>query len=474
MWRKSLDTGEIPPLLKIADVVPIFKNGNRGVPSNYRPVALTSHLIKVFEKVLRKYIAAYMEENRLFNSGQHGFRLGRSCLSQLIAHFDHITRLLESGQNLDVVYLDFAKAFDNVDFLVTMRKLHSIGISGKLGQWVYSFLTKRKQAVIVNGTKSNLSEVSSGVPQGSVLGPLLFLVLIGGIDKDITSTFVSSFADDTRMAKGISSVEDVETLQLDLQSIYEWAEENNIEFNFPKFETLRYGNDDDIKENTFYKTRCNEKIKIVEHAKDLGIIMSSSGNFKQHIRTMVDAAQQLCGWILRTFSTRKKDPMLLLWRSLIRSKLEYCCQLWSPTQSGDIQSLEQVQRNFIRKIKGIQHLSYWQQLQELSLYSLERRRERYILLYIWQIIEGKVPNINSPDHAGIKAAWHPRRGRSCAIPGVSLHAPKHFQSLRYSSFGVVGPRLFNVLPVNIRNISGCTVETFKLHLMNLKLEDTQL
>ena len=304
MWRKSLDTGEIPPFLKIADVVPIFKNGNRGVPSNYRPVALASHLIKVFEKVLRKYIVAYMEENRLSNSGQHGFRLGRSCLNQLIAHFDHITQLLESVQNVDVVYLDFAKAFDKVDFLVTMRKLHSIGISGKLGHWVYSFLTERKQAVIVNGAKSNLSEVSSGVPQGSVLGPLLFLVLIGDFDKDITSTFVSSFADDTRVAKGISSVEDVETLLLDLQSIYDWAEEN-MEFNFPKFETLRYGNDDGIK-NTFYKTKCNEKIKIVEHAKDLGIIMSSSGNFKQHIRTMVDDAQQLCGWILRTFNTRKK------------------------------------------------------------------------------------------------------------------------------------------------------------------------
>ena len=187
---------------------------------------------------MRKYVVAYMEENRLFNSGQHGFRLRRSCLSQLIAHFDHITRLLESGQNVDVVYLDFAKAFDKVDFLVTMRKLHSIVISGKLGQWVYSFLTERKQAGIVNGAKSNLSEVSSGVPQGSVLGPLLFLVLIGDIDKDITSTFVSSFADDTRVAKGISSVEDVETLQLDLQSIYEWAEEN-MEFNFPKFDTFK-------------------------------------------------------------------------------------------------------------------------------------------------------------------------------------------------------------------------------------------
>ena len=125
----------------------------------------------------------------------------------------------------------------------------------------------------------------------------------------------------------------------------------------------------------------------------------------------------LCGWVLRTFSIRKKDPMLLLWRSLIRSKLEYCCQLWCPTQTRDIQSLEQVQRNFIHKIYGIQHLSYWQQLQELYLYSLEQRIERYILLYIWQIIEGNVPNIDSPDHAGIKVACHPCRGRSCSSRG---------------------------------------------------------
>ena len=464
IWRKSLDTGKIPSLLKIADIVPIFKNGNCGIPSNYRPVALTSHLIKVFEKVLRKYIVAYMEENRLFNSGQHGFRLGRSCLSQLIAHFDHITRLLESGQNVDVVYLDFAKAFDKVDFLVTMRKLHSIGISGKMGKWIYSFLTDRKQAVIVNGTKSSLSDVRSGVPQGSVLGPLLFLVLIGDIDKGIRSSFVSSFADDTRVSKGIRSVGDVEALQSDLQSIYKWADENNMEFNFHKFESLRYGNNDGIKESTSYRSKCNEGIKTVDHAEDLGITMSSSGNFRQHISTMIDAAQQLSGWVLRTFTTRKRDLMLLLWKSLIRSKLEYCSPLWCPTQTGDIQSLEQVQRNFLRKVSGMQHLSYWQQLQELSLYSLERRRERYIIIYIWQIIEGKVPNIDSPDHAGIRATWSPRRGRNCIVPGVSPQAPRQFQNIRYSSFAILGPRLFNSLPSSIRNKSGCTVDTFKFYL----------
>ena len=143
IWRRSLDTGEIPLILKTANIIPIYKGGSRGEPANYRPVALTSHLIKVFERVVRKHVVAYMEENNLFNPGQHGFRNGRSCLSQLIAHFDHVTQLLENNQNVDVVYLDFAKAFDKVDFLVTMRKLQNVGISGKLGKWIYSFFNKQ-------------------------------------------------------------------------------------------------------------------------------------------------------------------------------------------------------------------------------------------------------------------------------------------------------------------------------------------
>ena len=461
IWRRSLDTGEIPSVLKRANIVPIHKGGSRGEPANYRPVALTSHIIKLFERVLRKHIVAYMEENALFNPGQHGFRNGRSCLSQLIAHFDYITQLLENNLNVDVVYLDFAKAFDKVDFLVTMRKLHSLGISGKVGKWIYSFLINRQQAVIVNGVTGNHTQVKSGVPQGSVLGPLLFLVLISDIDQGSASAFISSFADDTRAAKGISTEDDVEALQDDLQAIYKWSQENNMEFNSPKFECLRYGKNMGIKENTCYKTPSGDPIKVVEHAKDLGIVMSSDGTFRQHVSKVISTANQLCGWVLRTFRTRQKLPMLMLWKSLVRPKLEYCCQLWCPTQTGDIQGIEQVQRSFIRKISGVQHLSYWQQLKELSMYSMERRRERYTIIYIWRILEGQVPNVSLSDQQGIQSAWHPRRGRNCKVPLINLRGPKHFQTVRNASFGVRGPRLFNILPACIRNKTGCTVDTFK-------------
>ena len=138
IWRKSLSLGQYPRDMKLADVIPIHKGGSQGSASNYRPVALTSHLSKVFEKVVRKFTVAFLEEHNLFNPTQHGFRLGRSCLSQFIDHYDHITQLLEKGENVDVIYLDFAKAFDKVDFQVILRKIKQLGISGKLGRWIHS------------------------------------------------------------------------------------------------------------------------------------------------------------------------------------------------------------------------------------------------------------------------------------------------------------------------------------------------
>ena len=154
IWRGSLDSGHIPQLLKMGHIIPIHKGKREGVPANYHPVALTSHLVKLFEKMLRNSIIKYMEERNLFNPGQHGFCLGRSCLSQLVAHYDNIIRLLQNGQNVDVVYLDFAKASDKVDFMVTMRKLQQMGITCNIGCWIHAFLTHRKQAILVKGARS--------------------------------------------------------------------------------------------------------------------------------------------------------------------------------------------------------------------------------------------------------------------------------------------------------------------------------
>ena len=463
IWRKSLQDGVVPPICKTATIIPIHKGKSRAAPKNYRPVALTSQLIKVFEKVVRKHMVAFMEEHNLLNQSQHGFRRGRSCLSQLIDHCDRITAAMERGLGIDVIYLDFAKAFDKVDLGITLRKLKSLGIKGQLGQWLMAFLLDRVQSVLVHGKKSTPQRVISGVPQGSVLGPLLFIVLIGDIDKNIAHSFLSSFADDTRIGRPISTDTDVKLLQEDLESVYQWSVENNMQFNSDKFELMRYctNSSSEVQNSTTYLSNSGSAIEEKQHVRDLGVTLSSDATFSQHILSKTMFVRSQISWVLRTFNTRDAGPLLALWKTLIVCHLDYCSQLWSPSKKGDIQSLELLQKAFIGKIRGMSSLNYWKQLSALSLYSLERRRERYQIIYTWRIIEGQVPNLSLNP---VEYQWHPRRGRECHIPGITTTAPSAIQTLREASLPIKGPRLFNCLPQHIRNASGCTTEAFKCML----------
>ena len=463
IWRNSLKYGEIPEVCKSALITPIHKGNSKAIPKNYRPVALTSHLIKVFEKVVRKKIAEFLQTHNLFNLSQHGFLEGRSCLSQLLCHFDRITYELENGRGVDVVYLDFAKAFDKVDHGITLRKISDLGIKGGLGRWLHAFLTNRHQSVAVEGRRSKPQPVISGVPQGSVLGPLLFLILIGDIDKDIASAFISSFADDTRIGHGIRSERDIKLLQTDLESIYRWSEENNMSFNSDKFELLRYKSKDSkfIQATSTYMSNEDSIIEEKDHVRDLGIQMSNDATFNKHIHDKCTSIKSKIAWVLRTFKSRDPQTMLTLWKSQIVCHLDYCSQLWSPHKIGSIQDLELLQKAFFKRIKDMQNLNYWETLNHLKTYSLERRRERYQIIYTWRIIEGQVPNFECTP---IKSYQNERRGRLCKIPVISSAAPCSIKTIRSSFLPSKGPRLFNVLPKKVRNLSGCETLSFKREL----------
>ena len=460
IWRKSLDDGTVPAICKTANIVPIHKGKSRAVPANYRPVALTSQLIKVFEKVVRRKVAVHLERQGHFNPTQHGFRSGRSCLSQLLCHFDKVTSLLEKGMGVDVIYLDFAKAFDKVDIGVVLRKLHSLGIRGKLGRWLTAFLTGRDQAVVINGKRSQAQPVISGVPQGSVLGPLIFLVLIGDIDKDVLHSFLSSFADDTRIGRGVESEDEARLLQSDLEAVFRWATENNMQFNSDKFEVVRYRSKKSADVQFEYASNNGQVIMEKKMLTDLGVTMSCDASFNQHVLSICSKVKKKAGWALRTFMTRDKLPMLTIWKTLVIPHHDYCSQLWCPVKTGLTQSLELLQRSFVSKIRGMKQLSYWEQLKTLRLYSLERRRERYILLYVWQILEELVPNL---EDTTIRKASEitDRRGRVCHVPAVSHQAPPALQATRAASLGVRGVALFNALPLNLRNMTGCRKDVFK-------------
>ena len=187
IFSSSLQSGEVPREFKMAYITPIHKGGSKSHPINYRPVSLTSHLAKTFERIIRRYIVAYLEVNNKMNKNQHGFRNGRSCLSQLLDHYDKILKILEDGGNADCVYLDFSKCFDKIDIGLLCQKLKKAGIGSKMGIWLHNFLVNRKQFVVSEDAISSESDVISGIPQGTVLGPILFLIFISDIDQNITS-----------------------------------------------------------------------------------------------------------------------------------------------------------------------------------------------------------------------------------------------------------------------------------------------
>ena len=463
LWRSSLDSGSIPADLLLVLVSPIHKGGSRGAAKNYRPVALTSHIVKVFERVIRRSLVAHLERQGLLPDGQHGFRAMRSTLTQLLSYWDKMLDKLETGGGVDAIYLDFSKAFDKVEHGVLLHKLKKCQVSGRVGCWIASFLdsTSRQQAVVVDGQVSELCPVTSGVPQGTVLGPILFLVHIAGIAESISAgTEASSFADDTRVMRGVSSVVDCESLQADLVQIYRWTEHVNMHFNADKFECLRFwarpGEAPDYK----YLAPDKAEIEVKPHLRDLGVEISSDFTFNVHITKTVTSASRLAGWALRTFRRRGVGLMKTLWKCMIQPKLDYCSQLWSPHDQQSINSIEAVQRHFLSRVTGMEKTHHWDRLRLLNLYSQERRRERYMVIFLWKISEGLVKGYDITfEHSG-------RRGRMAIPHPIVSSAPAVIKRAREASLGVKGCRLFNLLPDSVRNVKGTSVDQFKAALDN--------
>ena len=253
-------------------------------------------------------------------------------------------------------------------------------------------------------------------------------------------------------------VTDCLTLQSDLQSIYDWAEDVGLQFNSKKFECVRYwpGN---VSPEQPYLSPVGTPIEEKSHLRDLGVELSDDCSFSLHIDNVVTSVSKLIGWVLRTFRSRTKLVMLTCWSSLLQSRLDYCSQLWSPSDQASITKLEAVARNFTCHIVGMEGMNYWERLKALSMYSQERRRERYIIIFIWKLAMGLVKGYTS-----IEFKYNMRRGWMAVPKNIIQESPACVKRARESSLAVKGAALFNMCPQGLRDMASEHQDRFKENL----------
>ena len=356
--EKSMNSNSFPTKLKNMFIIGIFKGGDRNSPAQYRPIALSSHLAKTLERVVREQLVEFLESEGLMDPGQHGSRSGRSTLSQLLEHHHNVINEIYNGSNVDVVYVDFAKAFDKVDHGILAYKLRSLGIIGNLGSWLFEFVTGRTQYVTVSGSKSEPVLVKSGIPQGSVLGPIIFLLYVQDIrDKD--NKLSTIYVDDLKLAQAIYTELDVENFQIDLDTLYEWGRRNNCVFNNDKFLVMRYGKNTMIKNDTLYfSPSMYSVIGELENCRDLGVQLENTGHFNIHINNIIKKVRKIIGWVMRSFFNRSIPFLKKMWVSLIRPHIDYCSQLWSPGEGPLLDSIERLQYDYTKLSPETRNLTY--------------------------------------------------------------------------------------------------------------------
>ena len=386
IFKASLDSGTFPNSWKTATITPIYKSEERSSAENYRPISITSQVGKVLEKIVRKEIMAHIVDNDLLSQHQHGFCDKRSCMTNLIDTLEDITSMVDDGLPVDEVFLDFRKAFDKVSHRRLLYKLlHQMGINSTLLNWIASFLSERKQRVKVNNSFSSWAPVTSGVPQGSVLGPLLFVVFINDLPS-VIKTNCKLFADDSKIYGKVEHEEDQLILQDDLDACYKWARDWKMTFHPKKSKVMHIGN----KNKRYLYLLGNNLIAETKSETDLGIQVSDNLCWSEHVAKCAKKANRVLGMIKHTFTHMDKDMFISLYQTLIRPHMEYCPQVWNPHLQKDINILEKVQRRATKIVPGLEDLPYDQRLKILNLYPLEERRIRGDMICIWKMFNGQI------------------------------------------------------------------------------------
>jgi hypothetical protein len=409
------------------------------------------------ETIVKDEILQFLLEQGKISDHQHGFLSKRSTQTQLLECLNEWTRHIDAKDCVDVLYIDIAKAFDTVPHSILMQKLINIGITGKLLAWIKCFLCERSQVIKVGEQVSTRERVTSGVPQGSVLGPLLFLIYIDDLSQVVANSGLKIFADDTKVYFKTKRDTDHNKFTYDARKVFGWAHKNRLNVAMHKCKVLYLGSGNPQRPLSIEGNILETTLSI----NDLGVIMSQTLKFAEHINAITRATYQRSGLIFKCFITRDRDFLTKMFTSFCRPKLEYNTCVWSPHKIGEITQLENVQRRYTKRIHGLKELTYAERLKALGLKSLEYRRVIFDLCMVYsichQLVNLKFENFfsRSPGQSTRGHAW------KLLVPRCNSDTRKFFFSNR------VVP-IWNSLPTEA--VTANNLDAFKRKLEKVSLD----
>lgn len=458
IFNLSLSTGKVPAAWKVSRIIPIFKSGDKNNVKNYRPISLQPIISKILERIIHKNILNFLQENNLLTDRQFGFLPNSSTTDALLTAISDWHTAIEARDDVVVALFDLAKAFDKVPHKLLLQKLSNLGITGQLLSWLCSYLTNRSQCVVVHGSTSLPVPVLSGVPQGSVLGPLLFLIFINNLCRISFSAgcMLVLYADDTTLYKPIKNHQDIINFQADINKIHEWFSFNFLQANAKKTKAMVIS----TKLNPYPDLQLYLNDQPIEMVKDitfLGIHITSKLSWNCHIDAICKKSRKIIGLIHRNFHSAPVYIRYSLYISLVRPILEYSCVTLHPLNKSLTNRLESVQRFACRVILQSWNLSAEDLLSFTSLQTLEGRRDSFTVRHVYKILAGlsSSPNLFIPHSRSSSRCNHSR----------ALYPPFRRLTLCQRSFFHHGPKLWNNLPDSV--VSASSLHIFKTAVNSL-------